>query len=98
MLFANCKYGCGATDYCYDHFIHVFRCYLFHSDLILCLKKHFRLTFSLECSSVYRELLRMRMIGFSLSGDNGQTTGINVKKLGVITTFRFQLSSVKVVK
>jgi len=27
MLFANCKYGCGAANYCYDHFIYVFRCY-----------------------------------------------------------------------
>ena len=34
----------------------------------------------------------MRMIGLSLSGDNGQTTGINFKKLGVITTFRFEFS------
>ena len=51
---------------------------------------HFRLSFSVEYSSVYRELLRMRMIGLSLSGDNGQTTGINFKKLGVITIFRFQ--------
>ena len=36
MLFANCKNGCGAAYYCYDHFFYVFRCYLFNCDLILC--------------------------------------------------------------
>ena len=29
---------------------------------------------------MYRELLRMRMIELSLSGDNGQTTGINQRQ------------------
>ena len=36
MLFANCKFGCGDANYCYDHFMSVFRCYLFNCDLMLC--------------------------------------------------------------
>ena len=74
-------------------FFYEFRCYLSNCDLICVL------TFQAELQSRVKQCVpRATAHANDCMGDNGQTTGINFMKLGVITTFRFQASSVKVVK